>query len=42
MSMNFANPKTDFVFKRLFGTDGHSALTKSLLNQYCEQFLEIY
>ena len=32
MSMNFANPKTDFVFKRLFGTDAHKNLTISLLN----------
>ena len=32
MSMNFANPKTDFVFKRLFGSDGHKKLTISLLN----------
>jgi len=37
MSMNFANPKTDFVFKRLFGTDGHKDLTKSLLNNILER-----
>lgn len=30
--MKFANPKTDFVFKRLFGTEGHEKLTISLLN----------
>ncbi len=30
--MNFANPKTDFVFKRLFGNDHHKNLTISLLN----------
>ena len=32
MKMNFANPKTDFTFKRLFGSDGHKRLTISLLN----------
>src|SRR3990167_10285957 len=32
MSMSFANPKTDFTFKRLFGRKGHKKLTMSLLN----------
>ncbi len=32
MSMNFANPTTDFTFKRLFGSDNHKNLTISLLN----------
>ena len=32
MKMNFANPKADFTFKRLFGNDGHKNLTISLLN----------
>jgi len=32
MKMNFANPKADFTFKRLFGSDGHKKLTISLLN----------
>jgi predicted transposase/invertase (TIGR01784 family) len=32
MKMNFANPKTDYVFKRLFGIKGHEKLTISLLN----------
>lgn len=32
MNMNFANPKADFTFKRLFGNDGHKRLTISLLN----------
>lgn len=32
MKMNFANPKADFTFKRLFGSDGHKNLTISLLN----------
>ena len=32
MKMNFANPKADFTFKRLFGSNGHKNLTISLLN----------
>src|SRR3989339_1448779 len=32
MKMNFANPKADFTFKRLFGSDSHKKLTISLLN----------
>ncbi|MGZ6250890.1 MAG: Rpn family recombination-promoting nuclease/putative transposase [Candidatus Chromulinivorax sp.] len=32
MKMNFANPKTDFTFKRLFGSENHKRLTISLLN----------
>lgn len=28
----FADPKTDFVFKRLFGTEEHKDLTIALLN----------
>lgn len=38
--MNFANPKTDFTFKRLFGSDGHKRLTISLLNNILERTKE--
>jgi predicted transposase/invertase (TIGR01784 family) len=37
MKMNFANPKADFTFKRLFGSDGHKNLTISLLNNILER-----
>ncbi len=32
----FADPKTDFVFERIFGTDGHKALLIALLNHMLE------
>lgn len=32
MGTKFANPQTDFTFKRLFGSDKHKTLTISLLN----------
>ncbi len=32
MNLPFANPRTDFVFKRLFGSETHKNLTLSLLN----------
>lgn len=37
MKMNFANPKADFTFKRLFGSEGHKNLTISLLNNILER-----
>jgi predicted transposase/invertase (TIGR01784 family) len=32
----FADPKTDFVFKRIFGTEGHKPLLIALLNHMLE------
>jgi predicted transposase/invertase (TIGR01784 family) len=32
----FADPKTDFVFKRIFGTEGHKTLLIALLNHMLE------
>ena len=33
----FADPKTDFVFKRIFGTEGRKALLIALLNHMLER-----
>ena len=32
----FADPKTDFVFKRIFGTEGHKSLLIALLDHMLE------
>ena len=36
----FADPKTDFVFKRIFGSEAHKGLLVELLNALQDVYLD--